>query len=588
VTEKRHQADFCIVGGGLAGLCAALAAARRGTRVVLMQDRPVLGGNASSEVRMWVCGAHGKGNRETGLIEEIELTNIRRNPGKNWSLWDAVLYEKARFEPNITLLLNTTCFECRMDAGQVASVRGVQLTTQTFHTVEATLFADCSGDSVLAPLTGAEFREGREARGEHGESIEPEKADNLRMGSSCLIQARETDRPQPYEPPPWAHDYPREEDLAFRDHDIHDRRTNFWWIEVGGLQDTIKDTEEMRDELLKIAFGVWDHVKNHGNHGAENWALEWVGFLPGKRESRRYVGDHTITQNDVSAGGPFDDVVAYGGWSMDDHHPAGFLHKGEPTIFHPAPSPWGIPYRGLYSRNVANLLFAGRNISASHIALSSSRVMRTCATIGQAVGTAAAIAVGARITPRAVYHERLAELQQALMTDDAWLPGKVRAIGELTRAARLSASCGDPEALRDGVDRALGGVEHAWSGPVAGRGSWVEYRLDAARAVAGMRLVFDSNLMRHYSEMRQRAGSPLDAEPVSVAAELVRRFRIEALTQGGSWAAVHSERDNHQRLVRVRFPEPVRATAFRLVPEETWGSPVSRVLAWDLVEQGDR
>ncbi len=579
MTSRKHEADLCVIGGGLAGLCAAVAAARRGARVVLMQDRPVLGGNASSEVRMWVCGAHGAGNRETGIIEELELTNIWRNPNKNWSLWDSVLYEKARFEPNITLLLNTSCFECRLDGGRITAVRGLQITTQTFHTVEATLFADCSGDSVLAPLAGAEFREGREARSEFGESIEPEAADTLRMGSSCLIQARETDRPQPFTPPPWAYDFPSESDLPHRDHDLHDRRTNFWWIETGGMRDTIGDTEEIRDELLKIALGVWDHIKNHGDHGAERWALEWVGFLPGKRESRRYVGDHIITQNDVAAGGPFDDIVAYGGWTMDDHHPAGFAYKGEPTIWHPAPSPWGIPYRSLYSRNVPNLLFAGRNISTTHAALSSSRVMRTCAVVGQAVGTAAAIAIAAGISPREVGRERLAELQQALMTDDAWLPGKRRTPPALTREARLTASGGDAEPLRDGVDRPVGGVDHGWSG---GQGCWLQYEWPGPREVRSLRLVFDSNLERHYSEMRQRSNFALGAEPVAVAPQLVRSFRVEALGDGGCWRTVAEERNNHQRLVWVRLPEAVRTRALRLLPGDTWGAPQRHLFAWDV------
>ena len=144
---------------------------------------------------------------------------------------------------------------------------------------------------------------------------------------------------------------PDDADLPHRGHDI--LKTNYWWIELGGEQDSIHDTEELRDELLKIAFGVWDHIKNHGDHGADNWALDWVGFLPGKRESRRYVGDHVLTQNDVRAEGRFDDLVAYGGWTMDDHHPGGMHWPGKPTIFHPAPSPFGIPYRCLYSRNVA-------------------------------------------------------------------------------------------------------------------------------------------------------------------------------------------------------------------------------------------
>ncbi|NLD71107.1 MAG: FAD-dependent oxidoreductase, partial [Chloroflexi bacterium] len=250
-----HRADLCVVGGGLAGMCAAIAAARHGARVVLMHDRPVLGGNASSEIRMWVCGAHGACNRETGIIEEIELDNIRRNPMKNYSLWDVLLYEKVRQEPNITLLLNCSCNDATMNGSRLASIRGWQGTAETWHSVEAPLFADCSGDSILAPLTGAEYRIGREARGEFGEAIEPEEADRKTMGMSLLLQARETDRSQPFAPPAWAHVYAREEDLPFRDHALP--QANFWWIELGGEADSIHDTEALRDELLKIALGVW-------------------------------------------------------------------------------------------------------------------------------------------------------------------------------------------------------------------------------------------------------------------------------------------------------------------------------------------
>lgn len=574
MTDKKHQAELCIIGGGLAGLCAALAAARRGSHVLLMQDRPVLGGNASSEVRMWVCGA--KDYRETGIIEEIELENIYRNPNKNYSLWDYVLYSKARFQPNLELLLNTSCFECRSDGDRIVSVRGLQLTTQTFHTVEAMIFADCSGDSVLAPLCGAEYREGREARGEFNEDIEPEEADNLRMGMSCLIQARETDRPQPFRSFPTAYTF-EEEDLAFRDHDLSKYGTNFWWLETGGLGDTIADTEENRDDLLKIALGVWDHVKNRGSHGAENWELEWMGFLPGKRESRRYVGDHIITQNDVRAAGPFDDVVAYGGWSMDDHAPAGFYYKGEPTIFHPAPSPWGIPYRSLYSRNISNLMFAGRNISATHAALSSSRVMRTCAIIGQAVGTAASIALEHNLSPRGVYQERLEDLQQALMTDDATLPGKTRTISTLCGEARLTASECDPTPLRNGIDRSIGSSDNGWTGV---KGSWIEYRFSKIEQLRGTRIVFDSDLDRHYRAMRQRATTPKDAEPIPVSPNLVRRFRLDIEGENGSWQTAFTEKENFQRLVNV--PLDVKTKAIRLIPEETWGAKACHLFGWDL------
>lgn len=337
--EIGHQADLCVVGGGLAGVCAAIAAARHGLRVVLMQDRPVLGGNASSEIRMWVCGAHGDNNRESGIIEELQLENFYRNSQLSYPLWDSVLYEKAYLQPGVTLLLNCTCQQAAMDNGRIRSVRGWQMTSETYHTVEAAYFADCSGDSILAPLTGAEYRIGREARTEFGESIAPEQADRCTMGNSCLFQIRETDHPQKFIPPAWAYTFPTDDDMPFREHHIG---TNYWWIELGGDRDSIHDADALRHELLRIAFGVWDHVKNYGDHGAENWVMDWIGFLPGKRESRRYVGDVIITQNDVEQGGKFPDIVAYGGWTMDDHFPAGFGHKESyPTIHHPAPSPLG-------------------------------------------------------------------------------------------------------------------------------------------------------------------------------------------------------------------------------------------------------
>ncbi|MCA1808657.1 MAG: FAD-dependent oxidoreductase, partial [Lentisphaerae bacterium] len=384
-----HQVDFCVVGGGMAGLTAALAAARSGCRTALIHDRPVLGGNASSEIRMWICGAHGENNHETGIIEEILLENAYRNSYPNYSIWDSILYEKARFQNNLVLLLNTYVDAVETRDGRILSLSGNQMTTETRMTVKAALFADCTGDGLPGALAGAEFRMGREGRDEFGESIAPAQADQRTMGLSCLIQARETDRPQKFIPPPWAYRYNNEDNLPQREHTLISTQ-NFWWMEVGGMHDVIHDQEELRDELLKIAFGVWDHIKNRGDHGADHWVLDWVGFLPGKRESRRFVGDHILSQKDVEAEGRnFPDIVAYGGWTMDDHFPEGFYKKEAGTTFHPAPSPYGIPYRSLYSRNIENLFMAGRNISATHSALSSTRVMATCATLGQAVGTAA-------------------------------------------------------------------------------------------------------------------------------------------------------------------------------------------------------
>jgi len=582
--ERIHEVDFCVVGGGMAGVCAAVAAARRGARVLLMQDRPVLGGNASSEVRMWICGAHGENNRETGIVEEIELENNYRNPSSNFSIWDSVVYEAARFEPNLTLLLNCSCTAAGMAGSRIDWVKGWQTTAETWHTVHARCFADCSGDSILAPLTGAEFRRGREARSEFNEDIEPEQADDRTMGMSCLFQARETSSPKPFIAPRWAKVYASDADLPNRGHGFTGL-SNFWWLELGGEADSIHDTEDLRDELLRVAFGVWDHIKNRGQHGADNWELEWVGFLPGKRESRRYVGDHILTQNDVRAEGRFDDLVAYGGWSMDDHHPGGLRWPGPPTIFHPAPSPYGIPYRCLYSRNLENLFFAGRNISCTHAAMSSTRVMATCAICGQAVGTAASLATKYGTTPRGVYRDHLRELQQSLLDDDCYLPWQVRDIPPLARTAELTASAGDPEPLRNGVDRPVGSAANAWTGEPGT--SWVQYRFRRPEHVRLARITFDSDLNRkgkgacaRHVEKNCLSNYPLNQPPRTVPETLTRAFRLEALDAQGEWRPVFETDGNHQRLVRV--PLDVHTCALRLVLLSTWGAPTARLFAFDL------
>ena len=198
-----HKADFCVVGGGLSGMAAAVVAARHGTKTVLIQDRPVLGGNASSECRMWISGAKDDVH-ETGYVEELKLENNYRNPQLSWSIWDSITYESVRFQPNLEVILNCSVNDLTMDGMRITSVKGWQLTTQTWHIVEAELFADCSGDSILAPLSGADFRIGREARNEFGEDFGPEEDDLKTMGMSCLIQARETDSPKKFIPPTWA------------------------------------------------------------------------------------------------------------------------------------------------------------------------------------------------------------------------------------------------------------------------------------------------------------------------------------------------------------------------------------------------
>ncbi|HID95789.1 MAG TPA: FAD-dependent oxidoreductase [Candidatus Latescibacteria bacterium] len=569
-----HKFDFCVVGGGMAGLCAAIAAARKGIPTAIIQDRPIFGGNSSSEIRVHICGADRAGKipnmRETGILEELRLENLRRNPQRSFSIWDTILYEKVLLEPNLEAFLNCSCLDAEMEGDRIRSVTGWQLTTETYHKIEAEIFADCSGDGILAPLTGAEFRIGREARSEYGESYAPEVADRKTMGMTCLFGARDTGKPQPFEPPCWAYDFPTDDDLPHRVHGHLEM--GYWWIELGGEQDSIHDTEKIRDELLKIVFGIWDHLKNHGDHGAETWVLDWIQFLPGKRESRRYIGDHVLTQNDIESEGRFEDIVAYGGWPMDDHHPGGFWHKGEPTTFYPTPSPYGIPYRCLYSKNIANLMFAGRCASCSHMAMSSTRVMGTGAVMGQAVGIATALAVKNGINPREVGRQHLKQLQQELLRDDCYLPWLRQEFSPLTRQAVLQASSGDPEPLRDGINRPVGEELHAWEGKI---GESIEYVFSPPQRVSTLTLIFDSALSR-YIAMSHLGKYDY---PTQVPLEMVRDFRIQILTSEG-WRSWREIKGNYQRLVRMDVGLVV--SGIRVVFDATWGAERVRLYAFYL------
>jgi len=508
---------------------------------------------------------------------------MHRNPSRNWSIWDALLYEKVRFTPNIELLLNCACCEAKMAGSRVESVTGFQLTTYQRHTVRAKIFVDCSGDSILAPLTGASYRVGREAKSEFGEEFGIEKADRKTMGSSLLIQARETDHKVAFTPPDWAYDFPDDEALNHKPHEcLLKPHTNFYWIELGGEADTINDAEKLRDELLKIAFGVWDHMKNHGEHGADNWELEWLGFLPGKRESRRYVGDYTLTQEDVEKGGKrFEDTVAYGGWQIDNHLPGGFWLKskgGAHLQKRRLTEPYAIPYRSLYSRDVENLMFAGRNLSATHTAFASARVMGTIGIMGQAVGTAAALAVEKGVLPRGVYSDKslLKELQRRLMDDDCFLPHFRREVSPLAKAATLTADYGDASDLLNGIDRRIWGKDNGYFGKT---NQAITYLFDKPTFVNGFRLVVDSDLDRENFDghpdlftipMPLFRGLGYGNTSFTFPRTVLKHFRVEAKRADGTWETVFETKENHQRLVRGKIGK--ECLGIRLVPLSTWGS----------------
>lgn len=586
-----HQVGLCVVGGGMAGVCTAVAAARHGAKVVLMQDRPVLGGNASGEIGVKIQGADRNGfipyARETGLLEEVLLDNLRRNRQHSLQYWDLVLYNFVRHTPNLELLLNCSCLDAGMDGKRIRSVTGWQLTTQTWHTVEATIFADCSGDAILASLTGAEVRMGREGQAEFGESFAPEVADDRTMGMCFGWYAHAHDKEIPFAPFEWARKFEHCHDLPWGADNHKGLSASPWWAEIGGEHHSIHDSELLRDEVFAFNLGLWDHIKNGScehRERAKNWGMDRISFVAGRRESYRYEGLHMLSQNEISAGGHFDDAVCHGGWTMDDHHPSGCdsfkKHNAPPTIHHPAPSPYGFPYRSLVSKNIGNLIFAGRVASCTHVAMSSTRVMGTCAMMGQAVGTAAALACRKGITPADILHH-MKELQQQLLEDDVFIPGLALEMSALTKRAVLEASQGDPEPVRDGINRPtsddpfvwmrhpdwtpataeqLAAFDmHSWQ---ARAGDWIAYRFADPQPVEQVTLVLDSNLER----VIKHPNSPQDPPP-----SMPKAFTIEIQT-GGAWQPFYSTAENSLRQVKVpvgKTVEGIRLTINELYAAET-------------------
>lgn len=443
------EVDLVVAGGGLSGVCCAITAARAGARVALVQDRPVLGGNASSEVRLWVLGATshmGNNNRwarEGGVIDELLVENIFRNPEGNAIIFDTVMLEWVQREPNIRLLLNTAVDAVDLDAtGAISQVGAYCSQNQTRYTLAAPLFCDASGDGVLGFLAGAAFRIGAEVRSEFNEGMAPEHEEHSLLGHSLYFYSRNTESPVRYVPPDFALPditaIPR-----FRELKATDSGCRLWWLEYGGTRDTVYETEEIKWELWKVAYGVWNHIKNSGEFpDAANLTLEWMGTIPGKRESRRFEGAAMLTQQDIVEQHRYPDAVSYGGWAIDLHPPEG-IYSAKPGCeqWH-SKGVYQIPYRTMYSRNVPNLFLTGRIISASHLAFGSTRVMATCAHNGQAVGMAAAMCAQQALLPRdLVETSRMHALQQRLLRAGQWIPGLVAHDAmDLAHSARVTAS----------------------------------------------------------------------------------------------------------------------------------------------------
>ncbi|MBL0745791.1 FAD-dependent oxidoreductase [Chryseolinea sp. Jin1] len=441
--------DLVIVGGGMAGTCCAISAAREGLKVTLVQDRPVLGGNASSEVRLWVLGATshmGNNNRwarEGGVIDEILVENMYRNREGNAVIFDTILLDKVVAEANITLLLNTSVYQVEKNAeDNIASLIAFCSQNSTEYRLHAPLFCDASGDGIIAFLSGAPFHMGAEKEQEWDEKFAPSKEYGELLGHSLYFYTKDTGKPVRYVPPCYAM-----RDIAkiprYRQFNTHEHGCKLWWIEYGGRLDTVHETESIKWQLWKVVYGVWDYIKNSGNFpDAENLTLEWVGTIPGKRESRRFLGDYVLTQQDIVQQHQHEDAVAYGGWSVD-LHPADGVFSDKPGCnqWH-SKGIYQIPYRCYYSNAIQNLFLAGRIISVSHVAFGSTRVMGTSAYGGQAVAMAASLCHTNKLKPRAVGEPFfMKKLQRKLMESGHHIPGIVLDDSrDLARQAVINAS----------------------------------------------------------------------------------------------------------------------------------------------------
>ena len=413
--QRVESFDFVVVGGGIAGMCAAVSASRLGCRVALVNDRPVLGGNNSSEVRVHLGGVIEVGpNKGLGrMIREFgHSRGGNAQPAGNYE--DAKKEEFIAAEKNVALFAGCRAVAVNTTGGRIASVVVRHIETGEETLLEAPLFADCTGDGTVGFLAGADFRMGRESRDEFGEELAPAAADRMTMGSS--VQWYSVDAGEKTDFPVFSYG------LRFDETNCEKVTMGEWKWETGMNLDQIADFERIRDYGLLVVYSNWSFLKNglQDNGKFRNRELGWVAYVAGKRESRRLLGDYVLKQDDIDKHVFHEDASFATTWDLDLHFPDSLNSVRFPgrefkaATKHVHIYPYAVPYRCLYSRNVDNLFMAGRNISVTHVALGSVRVMRTTGMMGEVVGMAASLCRKYGTSPRGVYQRHLDELRSLM------------------------------------------------------------------------------------------------------------------------------------------------------------------------------
>ncbi len=478
MSKEELGCDVMVAGGGLAGICAALAAARNGAKTVLVQDRSRLGGNSSSEIKMHPLGVNGDkwGWREAGIIEEIKLDNAANNPQRSWEMWDLLLYDKCVTEPNLTLLLDTSVYAADAEGGRISAAYARCDKTLKIYRIKSKIYIDCTGDSRLAMEAGAELMAGREGSEKYGEPLADTYEKGKFLCSSIMFTSKDCGRPVAFKAPAWAKKISAE-DLKLRDPAKWGFDYGYWFISHGGMADTIRDNEVIRFELLSIVLGVWNYIKNSGKYPeAANRAIDFVGMIPGKRDSYRIVGERVFTQRDIEKGWEsMPDQVGAVGWPLEDQTSEGFYARGKkPAIYGGQVPFYNLPLSIMCAKGFSNLMMAGRNMSASHLAFTSTRVMNSCSVAGQAAGTAAAMCARENLAPREISASgELAErLRQNLLKDGQIILGAKNSDPlDLARAAKISATDSaegtKPENVVSGMCYDIAGSNgNRWKAPI--------------------------------------------------------------------------------------------------------------------------